>query len=142
MITYGEGQRYVVSEVTGWEIVGHGDRGNNALTIAVLDSHDCYREVARVGHRTAAGNGRGRVKQSRLGRKLCDRLNAEHSRAALLTARPEEFDYDAELAALQQRRLDLIRWWRYRDHRSTSEIASRLGITVQYVNQLLRESES
>lgn len=138
MIVHGEGERFVVSEIDGWEIGRDGKRGNRSRTVTVLDSHDCYREVERVPTYGPNGHTRGSVKKRGIARTACDKLNREHMRAALEDAPPLDLDYYAELAELHRKRLALILWMRDVQHRSTRDIATRLGITVQRVNQLLR----
>ena len=139
MIVHGEGQRYVVSELSGFDVLTHGTRGNHSVGLAVLDSHDCYRPVATIGSRTAQGHGRAYVKRRRMAVRECDRLNY----ADAVTEPPApDFDYYAELAALQRKRVDAIVWLHEHDGLSIAAIAERLKITPQRVNQLLREARA
>ena len=50
LIVHGEGERYVVSAVGGQEIRERGLGGPRTLSLAILDSHYCYRVVWRGSH--------------------------------------------------------------------------------------------
>lgn len=139
MIVYGEGERYVVSLVDGFEIGPHGEGGRRTQSVAILDSHYCYRAVEHIAARGPNGHPRGRVKKLGIAGTRCDRLNREHMRAMLEDQPPLDLDYHAELAELHRKRIALILWMRDVQHKSTRQIAERFGITTQRVGQLLRQ---
>lgn len=71
MIVHGEGRRYVMSVVSGYEI-HPGGHGKRTVTVAILDSWECYRTMHTYSKL------RPRAERMTRARKMCDRLNAEH----------------------------------------------------------------
>ena len=138
MIVHGEGQRYVVSEIVGQTV---GDEGGKATAdYAVLDSHYCYREIAHYTLRADHARAGRSVRRNRAVRH-CDRLNRGDAELEARPVRPSDFDYFAELAALQQRRLDLVLWLHEQDGLSGDQIGKRLGISGVRARQLIREAQ-
>lgn len=137
MIVHGEGERYVVSEMRGVTV---GEEGTRATAdYAVLDSHYCYEEVAHYTMRSDHARAGRSARRNRAVRH-CDRLNHGETPPEAHPSRPPDFDYYAELAALKQKRVDLIVWLYEEDRLSADEIGRRLGITGTYVRRLLAEA--
>ena len=84
MIVHGEGERYVVSMIDGYDISAArpGERGHRGQSYVILDSHYCYRAVWRCprnGFRRTAER-HGFVGHPGYSRWKCDRMNEEDAR--------------------------------------------------------------